>query len=390
MKSILSTSFILFIFSLMSFSQTGTTVLKGRVIDQEKNEGIAFVSIGIEGTSSGAASNPDGFFELKITEEQKANSVNLSAIGYQNARFTVSELIQRQSDLVISLVPQSYDIESVDVAAESKVILRILRTASERIPKNYLSGPMNMKIYYEKRSSVNSSASTTLKTIVDLFDADGYAHPSWTNAFKKRSYRITEAQTPSPFYSFSDATNSLDEMLEMDILRLSGSLLNPRLIPNFKLKMDAKTKLNGDSVWIITYEALKLDLAHTGSYYPTSFKGKIHITCADYAVVRNEINLSEAKENEQGRSLALKNNQRTRIQMNVTTGYKKVQGKYVLAFVDSEKQFTSAEKQSVYESGKIVTLAVETTNLRSIKGRDYVPEVRSNEGFWQKFELPSK
>ncbi len=388
MKQFLSITSILLLFHVFSYAQQGNTLLKGKVIDQETNEGIAFVSIGIEGTFLGTATNPDGNFELKVPEEQLSKSLYFSAIGYKNISFPISELIQKQ-DLTIKLIPQSYNIQEIDVAAESKVLQRILRTASENISSNYISVPMNMKMYYVEQKSTGITAGKTAKTIVNLYDAKGYSIPSWSDAFKSRSYEITEAQSDFTANTFRVAANSLDELLESDPARLSNIVLNPNLLNDFKLTMEEKTRFNNDSVWIISYEALKLDLAHTGSYYPTSFRGKIYISQSNYAVLRNEINLTEGKSNQQGRSLAAKSNPITKIQRNITTGYKKVKNKYVLAYIDSEKQYTSNDKESVYESGKIVILNIETQNTKPVKGREYFTEIKPNKIFWQNFVAPS-
>lgn len=389
MKQLLSITFILLFFNTLIFSQSETTELKGRVIDQEKNEGIGFVSIGVEGTFTGTASNPDGNFELRIPEEHKDKTLFFSAIGYKNISYPITDLLKKQI-IEIALVPQSYDIESVDVAAESKVLQRILRTASERIPRNYISRPVNLKMYYEERKSIDLSASSVVKTIIDLYDAKAYSQPSWSDAFKSRSYNTTEAQLQVPVYSFRSAVNGLDELLELDIVRLSNTILNPKLLSGFELRMESKTRFDGDSVWIISYESKKLDLAHTGSFYPSSFKGKIYIAQSNYAILRNEINLTEVKANQQGRSLAVNKNPVTSIKMNMITGYKKIEGKYVLASIDSEKQYTSGGNQEVYESGKLIVLDAEVKNIRVIKGREYFANVKPNEAFWQNFVVPSR
>ncbi|HZL08694.1 MAG TPA: carboxypeptidase-like regulatory domain-containing protein [Prolixibacteraceae bacterium] len=389
MKQLLSITFILLFFSLVSQAQAGIATLKGKVIDQETKEGIAFVSIGIQGTFLGTATNPEGNFEIRIPEGNQSENLYFSAIGFKNVSFPISDFLKRPN-ILIELSPQSYHIEEIDVAAESRVLQRILRTASERIPQNYLSGPMNLRMYFEERKSTDNEASHTTKTIVDLYDTKGYADPSWSDAFKNRSYQIAETQRETPTVAFRDASNNLDELLEMDVARLSNTILNPSLLNDFSLKLEAKTRLNGDSVWIISYDALKLDLAHTGSFYPTSLRGKIYISFTDYAVLRNEIKLTEKKSNPQGRSLAVNSNPLTNTQMNVTSGYKKVDGKSVLASIDSEKQYTSSEKQLIYESEKVVVLNVETKQTRKINGRDYFAEAKSNESFWQNFAVPVK
>ena len=386
MKQFLLLSIILSLFNVAVSAQK-TTILKGKITDQETSEGIAFVSVGIEGTYIGVASNPDGIFELKVPDEKLSGNIYLSAIGYKNAIYPISDFPQKEN-ISILLVPQSYSIQEIDVAAESKVLQRILRTASERIPENYLKGPLNMKFFTEKRSSSDQNNSKSEKYMLDLYDAKGYSNPSWTEAFKSRSYQIRETETDFSTKSFREASLEFDELLEMDLARMSNTILNPDLLNDYSLHLDSKTRFNGDSVWIISYDARKHDLAHTGSFYPSGFAGKIYVACADYAVLRNEIHLTETKSNPQGRSLAVKSNARTQTQMNITVGYKKLQGKYVLAFIDSEKQFRSAEKKAVYESWKATVLEVDTKGSVVIPGRDYFAEIKPNSEFWKTFSLP--
>jgi hypothetical protein len=175
----------------------------------------------------------------------------------------------------------------------------------------------------------------------------------------------------------------------MDLARLSNTVMNPKLLNDFRLKMEAQTRFNGDSVWIISYVAIKLDLAHTGSFYPTSFRGKIYISKTNYAILRNEISLTETKASLQGRSLAVKNRANLNLQTNMTTAYKKSNGKYILAHIEAEKQYTSPDNQSVYESGKIEILGIETKNIKPIDKRDYFVQAKQNEAFWQNFVAPA-
>jgi hypothetical protein len=388
MKQLIAFTLLLFFFSLFSEGQTGTIVINGQVTDQETSEGIAFVSIGIEGTSQGTATNPEGYFELKVSDELKSKNLYFSAIGFKNISRPIADFIQ-QPGLVILLVPQAYRIDEINVAAESLVLQRILRTASERIPRNYISGPVNLKLYVENRESIGGESGQSTRTIVNLFDDSGYAKPSWTNAFKNRNYKIAEMHLDDPQTDLSEVATHIDELLEMDIVRLSNTIMNRNLITDYKLKLEAKTRYNSDSVWIISYQALKNDLAHTGSYYPTSFTGKIYIACSDYAVLRNEIHLTESKSGSQGRSLATKISQQIQPQMNITVGYRKTDGKYVLSFINSEKQFTTPQKNRVYRSERMVTLETEKSNPEIIKGRDYFADIKPNETFWNNFLIPS-
>lgn len=388
MKRLPQLILICLLFTLSVHAQSTPLILKGRVTDKATNEGIAFVSIGIEGTSTGTATNPDGYFQLKVPDEFKTKNLYFSAIGYVSASYSVLDFTPNQ-DLQISLAPQSYKIEAIDVAAESLVLQRILRTASERIRENYQNGSLNLKLFYQEQQSVGNAFGSAQKAIVTLYDRKGYSNPGWANAFKDRNYEFAEYWTDKPAMGFWDASNNFDEVLEMDLARLSNTIMNPDLLGDYNLNLEGKTIFNGDSVWTISYSANKHDLAHTGSYYPKSFSGKIYISCADYAILRNEIHLTAWKENSQGRSLAVKTNANTDVQMNITAEYKKVKGKYVLSFVNTEKQFKGPNDTLVYVSGKAVVLDVETKNPKPVGQRQYLASATSDESFWKTFKTPS-
>ncbi len=387
MKQLILLATLILLFNPLLQAQLLGTILKGKVSDKETKEGLAFVSVGIEGTYIGAATNMDGFFELKIPQEHLTKNLYLSAIGYTNISYPIS-VFQENNNILIELIPHTFSIEEVEVAAESMVLQRILRTVSENISKNYNARPMTMKLYCEKRFSADNAASVSDQLIFEIHDSKGYSNPSWSDAYKNRALRITEEKRNLPAESFREADYGLDELLDFDIVRLANTILNPKLLNDYELHLESKTEYNNDSVWIISYESNKLELAQTGSYYPASFHGKIYITMNDYAVLRNEIHLKETKANPQGRSLAVKSNAILQVQMNVTTGYKKFQGKYVLASIDTEKQYRSVTNQSFYESRKATVLEIQTEKPAQFSGRQYYSEAKINENFWLNFKVP--
>lgn len=388
MKRLALIMFFFLIFRVVVFSQTPQIILKGRVTDKSTSEGIAFVSIGIEGTTVGTATNPDGYFQLKVPDEFKSSNLYFSAIGYVSVSSPITGFAAGK-DIEILLDPQSYKIEAVDVAAESLVLQRILRTASERIPENYQKGTLDMKIYYQEQQSAGTATSSAQQAIVSLYDKKGYASRGWKNAFSDRNFEFTEYQTDKQSAGFRDASNNFDELLEMDLMRLANTVMNLDLLSDYRIKLEGKTIFNGDSVWTISYSPKKLDLAHTGSYYPKSFSGKIYISCRDYVVLRDEIHLIDFKENQQGRSLAVKSNANTDVQMNMITEYKKVNGKYILSFVNMEKQFRRPDGSPVYISGKAVVLDVKTKNGKPVSQRQYLAGKTTDESFWKTFKTPS-
>ncbi|HBL76157.1 MAG: hypothetical protein A2W90_08795 [Bacteroidetes bacterium GWF2_42_66] len=376
---------LLFFIILIGFSVAAIAqvkVIKGKITDNESDEGIAYTNIGIEGTLYGTASNTDGFFELKIPEEHEQGSIYFSAVGYANRVIPVGELIG-QEFVTIALEEQTYDIGNIDVAAQSKVLFRIIRTASERIKDNYLSGPYGLKIYYSEMKDGKKR-----EAVVQMSDQNGYRSPSALDAFRSRNYRFTEAKRDFDVYSFPQGTTGFDELLQADLARVGNTILNADLINDYDLQLEKSTVFNGDSVWVIDYKTSKTDLAHTGSFGCRKFNGKIYISKTDYGIVRNELEIESGRQNPQGRSLAVKTNGISDVTENITVGYKKAGGNYVLAFVDAKKQFINADHQKSAIAQTLTVIDVQTSNVLVISDRDYFESTAFNVAFWEKFIRP--
>lgn len=375
----------LFIIILSCFSVsiiTQAQTIKGKITDQESGEGIAYTNIGIEGTLYGTASNAEGFFELRIPEGYEQKNVYFSAVGYANKLILASEFAGKDF-VVVALEEQTYGIEGINVAAQSKVLFRIIRTASDKIRENYMAGPLGMKIYYtEKQDGKNREA------VVQLTDKDGYRNSSVINAFRSRNYKFTEAKRDFEVNSFPQGSTGFDELIEADLVRLGNTILNENLISDYDLKLEKSMVFNGDSVWVIDYKTSKTDLAHTGCFGAEKFSGKIFISKSDYGIVRNEIEIKSAKQNPQGRSLAIRTKGYSDVTDNITVGYKKAEGNYILSFIDSNKQFINAEGKTQSIQQLAIVFDTQKSGVLMINGRDYFDNAVFNSFFWTNFIKP--
>ncbi len=79
---------IIFLFAFIQFVHA-QTIIKGTVIDKKTNEPIPFSSIGIKGKTMGTVSNENGYFEMALKEINDADSLKISAIGYQSKSYAV-------------------------------------------------------------------------------------------------------------------------------------------------------------------------------------------------------------------------------------------------------------------------------------------------------------
>ncbi len=377
-------SFIL-LFSLPAVAQI--QALKGRVVDSSTQAGVAYTNIGVEGTFYGTASDAQGFFELKIPEEYKNEKLFFSAVGYQTQMLNISDLMKKDF-LKITLAEHTYNIEDVDIAAHSRVLFRVIKTAAKNVPANFHQGPLGVKFYYEEAMKPdNDSTEQKREAVVELYDETGYRSPSITDAFNERHYQFSEVRKNFDSYSIPTGKTGFDELIEMDIARLSNGIFDEKLLNNFDLKLESITQFNGDSVWMISYKTEKTDLAHTGDYYATKYNGIIYISQNNYEVLRNECVVEASRNNPHNRSLVTKSQDQSRVSYHFTAVYQPQNGKYFLSYLDCDKAFVDANNRPMTYSRKASALGI-TDSPAKISGKDYFEDEAFVESFWSSFQRP--
>lgn len=375
---------LLLLLSISSKAQVD--LIKGRVVDSRTQDGIAYTNIGVEGTFYGTASDPEGFFELKIPEEFKTEKIYFSAVGYQSLVLNVDKLTKKEFSKV-DLLEQTYNLDTVNVAAQSRVLFRVVKTASQKIPENFHQGPLGMKMYYEEIQKPESNTIDKREAVINLYDETAYASPSISNAFKNRNFQFVQVKKNFESYSIPQGSTGFEELLEMDLARLSNTLLNQRLLNDYDLQLEDISQFNGDSVWIIAYQTNKADLAHTGDYYATEIKGKIYISQNNYEIIRNECLIKASKNHPHSRSLATKGDAQTNVNYHYTTTYKPMNGKFALSYVDCDKTYIDSNGENVTYRRKAYVLELDR-NPSKISGKDYFENETYVENFWNSFKRP--
>lgn len=99
--------FILLCFAWVMRSQT--TVIKGLVTDSVSGEALPYVSLILEGTTTGTTTDLDGNFLLN--SPSRVRTLVVSYLGYNQKKITVN--LNRTNDLKIQLAPSSIELDEV-------------------------------------------------------------------------------------------------------------------------------------------------------------------------------------------------------------------------------------------------------------------------------------
>ncbi len=116
-------------------------VISGRVTDLSNNESIPFANVLIQGTSTGVASDEDGYYRLEDLEPQLYN-LSFTSVGYKDKIvYEIRAYNNREQQIDVQLEPDVQLLEGVTVkaspfnkTAESPVSLRTIGT--EEIQRN--------------------------------------------------------------------------------------------------------------------------------------------------------------------------------------------------------------------------------------------------------------
>lgn len=145
---------IVFFLLLSVLSNTYGQDISGKVIDQETQEPIPYVSI-LLNNHNGVISNEEGNFSITISEQNSKNdSIYFSSIGYT----TKAILVKKTTDTIISLKPEILELSSVFLSGKKLSAEEIIDQVEDNLENNYATNTAknrffmreSFKQYYKK------------------------------------------------------------------------------------------------------------------------------------------------------------------------------------------------------------------------------------------------
>lgn len=123
--------------------------VSGVVRDKESRKKLENVAVSLVGTPIGTVTNAEGVFSLKIPHMDTIPQLELSHIGYMNARFSASAP-EGSNNMYATILMTPIALQLNEVVAYGNSARRIVEEALERIPKNYPSGESMTSAFYRE------------------------------------------------------------------------------------------------------------------------------------------------------------------------------------------------------------------------------------------------
>ncbi len=377
-KNVFFLYFFLISTGLTAYSQS----IKGRITDAKNGNPIPFVSLAIEGTTSGTVSDFEGNFFFEVPKKYAKKTLVAACIGYKEKKIRLSEILGEQ-DIQIQLRGTNVKIEEVRVERKSLQAYAIARKAVEKISENYISTPYNYELKYQNTDNIRGENPLIRKSTVLLYDSKGYYKSNVYETFKELNYRFLYSERNFVTDNWFLGTTHMDEILEFDVVRHSNNALNKKNIRHFEFAIKEKTTYKGDSVWVLSYHSKKADLANTGLFFAHSCVGELYVKMQDYAVLYNSLYI------ESGGYSGLTNNLYA-TETSLTPGIKKVTYSIETTYGHDGKSYLLdkiiCNMQLTYEKEEKKQLTNRMTLLEVISSERYNPKVLTARNYFDRAE----
>ncbi len=140
----------------------------GRIVDEETQVPVVYANVFFESNQGrGAISNQLGAFLIHIYEQDRADHLIISQIGYENYRLSLKEL--QTDSLLIQMKPSFHQLEGVTVISD-RGLRGIIRQAVKNIPQNYGVKKYTLECFFREYSISDSTYAEVMEAFVDIQD----------------------------------------------------------------------------------------------------------------------------------------------------------------------------------------------------------------------------
>lgn len=371
--------FLFLLFTLNSLAQE-TITISGTVSDAASGEGIGFVNIGIEGTSTGTASNEAGEFELKIPPLYQRDRLYFSAIGYENLIIGLADFLKDDKHNLV-LQPLTYGIDDIEVSAESKVLYRIVHETANNIPASFVSQAYAYTALYSNEIFVQNNATKRRDALVELSDQTAYRDRK--NAYQSINYKIVNVSRNFEISDLLDGTTLVDELLSFDIARCQYNVLDTSRLSAFDLQLVETMPASDDTIYIIGYQLSEPELTLSGNWQTSTYSGRLHISKSKKVLLKHELRFSSRRQSIHGRAVASENPFNIyETENHAVVTYRMTPQGLIPDNFSLSRNYYNEEKQKCRTNSTLKLLGVDFHEPEMIDGRQYFENLLPDPDFW--------
>ncbi|MDR0758095.1 MAG: carboxypeptidase-like regulatory domain-containing protein [Tannerella sp.] len=242
----------------------GYFTVSGIVKDARSKKEVEYVNVSAVGTNIGTVTNEDGVFQLKLSNATVAKEIELSCIGYYNARIAITGRDMKEQTYLI--IPESFHLSEIEIFSW-KNPRDLIRAALDKLPDNYPVQPNMLTGFYRETIQKRRKYINISEAVIQV-----YKSPYTTNASSDRVRILKGRKLVSPKVSDTLHVKLLggpNMAAYVDIVKNPDILLDAEMLQYFSYRMGETTSINGQLQFVVHFEpqaALPYPL-YSGTFY---------------------------------------------------------------------------------------------------------------------------
>jgi len=154
-----------------SLAQNGTTyqLINGVIKDSKTKQKVVFASISVPGTNIGTVANADGEFTLKVLKTFNATEFEISHLGFQNKKFSITEFAGKANQ---TFLLDPYSVELQELVVKPVDARSIVIQALNKVEENYSKVPNILTGFYRETIKQRREYVSISEAIIEYTQGD--------------------------------------------------------------------------------------------------------------------------------------------------------------------------------------------------------------------------
>lgn len=254
--------------------------LSGRIVDEKKEDPVAYASVSLLNKPVGTISNIDGDYLLKLHPDQLTDTVVVSCMGYSRYKIPGYRLLDEE---IIYLAPASIRIKEIKVTSTTPQ--KLLANIRNNLDKNYSSYSRLMTAFYRETIRQDGEYIDISEAVIEILKAP------YDNAFKSDVVRIVKGRQSPDVKNFNWFNFKLQggpyTITKLDVVKTVESFISKEYENQYKYNISNVIWYNENPVYVLNFQPV------SGATYPT-YSGEIYVHRETFAIVHVNFRLNKA------------------------------------------------------------------------------------------------
>jgi hypothetical protein len=331
--------------------------VSGMVRDEKNKRRLEYVNISIPGSNVGTVTNSDGEFSIKIKKSLRAQTVEISHIGYLNEFIPVKDV--DITGYSVLMTPNANLLDEIIVRARDPRF--IVEEAISRIARNYSPQSNLLTGFYRETAQKGRRYINISEAVIDIYKTayNQNADRDRVQVFKGRSL-LSQKRSDTLVVKLLGGPNL---SVYVDIVKNPEILLDKETLSYYSFRMEESIMIDSRSQYVISFQPQAI--LPYALYY-----GKLFIDKERLSFTRAEFNLNMDDRNKATEAILKKKPYGLifrPLEVSFLVTYKERDGLTYLSYIRNEVRFRCDWKRRLFATNYTILSEMVVTDSKEDK-----------------------